>query len=248
MAAGSLCVILGAGFLGDDVWSVNPDAVATAGALLAVQGEVGPDRLALAVEGPLAGQLRQIARRAAGPAAAAALAPACPEGAHRAMALDDAARNPADGVMPWPPRTADAGAGPAPEILRAVREFAGLAVPRPLPPDEHPVSLWRLSGDTDELTLMAAAFASPWTSWVTVAGRVYLALDDSSGAPTPPPGAQRIAATVPLGRLRLLGPELPAGARTLDRWQDGQLALCLHGCLAGDAWLARRFDRDPPPG
>lgn len=252
MAVGPLCVILGAGFLADRAYSVNPDAVATAGIALAVQAEAGADRLAVALEGPAAARLQDIATVVAGEAAALALAAeACPAEAARVLVVDHAGREvPADAML-WSPDGADAGAGPAPELGRVLREFTGLAVPRPLPPADHPVSVLRLPAPVDEDILLAGAFASPWTSWVTAGEGVYVALDDPVllARLSELPGARRLAGDVALGHLRLLpGTELPDGARMLDRWDGGQLALCPEGCDAGQGWLDRRLDRDGTGG
>lgn len=241
MMAGPLCLLLGAGFLADRVYAVNPDAVAVAGAALAVRAEAGPDRLALAVEGPAGPRLRAIAADAGGPAAAKAWRPTeCPPDSARVMVVDHPGRAVGPAQMLWPPDTVDSGAGPAPEIARALREFAGLAVPRPLPPAEHPVTVLRLPGSTPDARLLGAAFASPWTSWLRAGDAVYLAQD---AAPDPmPPGARHLADGAPLGRLWIVGAEPPPeGATVLDRFPGGALLLCPPGCEAGEPWLAHRF-------
>lgn len=245
MAIAPFCVMLGAGFLADDGNAVNPDAVATAGAAIAAQRKAGPERLAIAIEGPLADRLRAIARLSGGADAAAMLADTCPQEADRIMLVDHAGRKVTGGAILWPPAMADAGAGPAPEIARAIQEFVGLAVPRPLPPDRHPVSLLRLPASVAEDRLLAAAFASPWTSWVRAGEAVYVALDDAREVELllALPGARQLGQDIALGRLRLLGPDLPPGARVLDRWPGGQLAVCAEDCTEGRDWRGLRFGR-----
>ncbi|MDP5306663.1 hypothetical protein [Paracoccus spongiarum] len=250
MPAAPLCVLLGAGFLADPGYSVNPDAVATAGAAIAIRAEAGAGRLSVAAEGPGLDRLREIARIAAGARAADDLAASCPPEADRIMLVDHAGREAAGREILWPPAMADAGAGPAPEIARAIREFLGLAVPRPLPPDRHPVTVMRLAAPVAADLLLSLAFASPWTSWHGAGGSVYVALDDAAGIArlVGLPGSRILGEEIPLGRLRLLGGVGVEGARPLDRWPEGQLAVCAEPCDTGRAWLDDRFDRDTGTG
>lgn len=237
-------MILGSGFLADPRYALNPDAVATAGDAVSVQAEAGPQTLSIVVEGQAAARLREIAAIAVGAGAADALAvPGCPEDASRVMLVDHVGRETAEGIMLWPPERADAGGGPAPEIGRALRELVGIPVPRPLPPWRRRVSVLRLPSEVSESTLLAAAFRSPWTSWVTIGTSVFLVLEDGAQvAQLAEAGAERVAEDVELGQLRLAS-ALPEGARALGTGNGEHLALCPAGCSDGTPWLDRRFDR-----
>lgn len=245
----AFCLILGAGFLAHPDYRVNPDAAAVAGAAVAVQAETGREALAIVVEGPGADALRNVARRAGGEEAAAALsAGTCPDTSDRIALIDSALGQHAKDIVLWTPEMLNAGAGPAPEAGRLLRELTGLPVPRPVAPQHHLVSVWKLPRSVDELDLLAAAFRSPWTSWMTLEGQTYLASDEpdlpAEMARTGP--VQPLAENVELGRLRLVGTELPTGAKVLDGGPDARLALCPVDCAEGEPWTGRRFSGGRP--
>ena len=241
-----VCLILGAGFLAHDTFAVNPDAVATAGAAFAVRKEVEPEALSIVLEGPGGEALRAVAQLAAGQSAVEALSmTACPAAAIRVALIDSTGREPPEGVVLWPPERLDAGGGPAPEVARTLRELVGLAVPRPVAPQRHPVSVLRLSGQTDEAILLTAAFRSAWTSWIHLSASVYLASDDPDvlARMTALEGTEVLGEGVELGRLRLVEGALPQGARALGDGVGGQLALCQSGTGDGVTWHESRFAR-----
>lgn len=239
---GLFCLVIGSGFLAHDSYAVNPDAVAATGAAVTVRAEVGADALAIVVEEP-SGMLRAVAREAGGASAAEALrTPPCPDTANKVMLLDVLDRVPPEGMVHYAPERMDSGAGPAPELMRALREQVGIPEPRPVPPWRHEVTVLRLAREVDESVLLAAAFRSPWTSWVYYRNAVFLASDDPGvlAELTETEGAERLVDAVELGQLRLVKGGGPAGARELG---DG-LVVCPEPCEDGSSWHEHRFQRN----
>ncbi len=241
MSVGLFCLVLGSGFLAQDGFAVNPDAVAAAGVAVAVQRQAGAETFSIVVEEP-SGALRAVAREAGGMGAAEALgAPPCPKTADRVMLLDLRGREPPVGMVLYSPEQMDSGAGPAVELARALREQVGIPEGRPQAPWRHEVSVLRLPGDVAESALLAAAFRSPWTSWVYQGDTVFLATDDAGvlAELTEAEGGEKLADAVELGRLRLVEGAVPDGARALG----GGLVVCPQECAEGAGWHDRRFVR-----
>lgn len=240
------CLILGSGFLSHPDYDVNPDAVAVAGAAVAVREEAGQHALSIVIDGPRAGALREVARLAAGSGAARALsARQCSPGTRRTALIGASQKEAWQDAVLWPPEMLDAGAGPAPEATRSLREQTGLAVPRPVAPPRHRVSVLRLPGDVAEKELLAAAFRSPWTSWIYLGGQVYLVTDDPVlvAEMTQANQAEIVADEIELGRLRLIEGALPDGAKMLGEGSGMRLTLCPAECRQGVSWHERRFSR-----
>lgn len=196
--AAAICLILGAGFLapppGGAAYGVNPDALATAGAVWALRGQA---RVTLTADAPYRDALAALAVRA-NPAARDLTQPACPEDTtHRALA-DTAPR---DGAVWLPPDQIDSGGGPALDYARTIRDLAGLADPRPMAPWRVPLPLWRLDPSPGPDALLAHLFQSPDASWVTLGGAVLLSTP--AQPPAPPPTRADALGVHPTGHLFL---------------------------------------------
>lgn len=192
MSDGSIavCRVLGAGFLAHDSFTVNPDAVATAGAAWEVHQRAP---VALVAEPPLGDLLSQIAARAV-PEARGFVQSACPPGPPRRALADTAPR---DGLVWLPPDRIDSGAGPAVDYARTLADLSGLADPRPVAPWRQPFDLWLITPAPDDDALLDHLFAAPTSSWVRLGDALVLATDHS------PPGDARPLGRVPLGALYL---------------------------------------------